>query len=238
LRLNLVKSVLILVLKGTACSLRPKTNIDAFEWIRQSNPVESPNLICVYMGPKYETPSNGNSSSLPKKRGRSGNTTARVMVPAPQKTETLAQVIPEPSAPIPPSGDGISPPRSVYSSLIHSTADIKQNALYDPRLLSDYGGTVFDHTHAKLVQRHITDCTGALIPPWAEYDNLRTGTVVLIRVSLKIYCIQNGSKTRKVSPLFLPLFSAGSFHATAVSNIRRQNINGLAFRGTCRHSCD
>src|SRR5580658_956152 len=32
-------------------------------------------------------------------------------------------------------------------------------AAYDPRLLSDYGGTVFDHSRAKLVQRNITDCT-------------------------------------------------------------------------------
>jgi hypothetical protein len=80
-------------------------------------------------------------------------------------------------------------------------------AVYDPRLLSDYSGTVFDHSRVKLVQRNITDCTGTLIAPWAEYDNLRTGTVVLIRVSLKIYNIQNASKTRKVSSLYFIHFS-------------------------------
>ncbi|KAI0273296.1 hypothetical protein BGY98DRAFT_998292 [Russula aff. rugulosa BPL654] len=105
------------------------------------------------------------------------------MVAAPQKTETLANLNPDASAPVPPTGDGISYQPYVYSSLIDSNTDIKINALYDPRLLYDYGGSVFDHTQAKLVQ-----C--ALIPPLDEYDNLRTGTVVLIRVSLKIYCIE------------------------------------------------
>ncbi|KAI0287011.1 hypothetical protein BGY98DRAFT_1092587 [Russula aff. rugulosa BPL654] len=112
------------------------------------------------------------------------------MVAAPQKTETLANLNPDASAPVPPTGDGISYQPYVYSSLIDSNTDIKINALYDPRLLYDYGGSVFDHTQAKLVQCHFTDCTGALIPPLDEYDNLRTGTVVLIRVSLKIYCIE------------------------------------------------
>jgi hypothetical protein len=159
------------------------------------------------MGPKYETPSHGNSSSLPKKRGRSGNTTERVMVAAPEKTHTVPKVFPDESPPVPPCGDGISHPPYISSSLAHQTADVKLNALYDPRLLSDYGGTVFHHFRAKLVQRNITDCRGTLIAPWAEYDNLRTGTVVLVRVSLKIYNIQNASKTRKVSSQYFIHFS-------------------------------
>jgi len=60
------------------------------------------------------------------------------------------------------------------------------NALYDPRVLYDYGGPIFDHKNVKLVQRHITDTSGTLIPPWLEYEKLRTGTVVLIRLSKSV----------------------------------------------------
>ena len=53
----------------TLAELEYQTNIDALEWVRHSNPTAAPNLICVYMGPKYEVPSNGKSSSAPKERG-------------------------------------------------------------------------------------------------------------------------------------------------------------------------
>lgn len=86
-----------------------------------------------------------------------------------------------------------------HSLTISAQTDVKMNALYDPRVLYDYGGPVFDHNNAKLVQRHITDTSGTLIPPWLEYEKLRTGTVVLIRVSLKVYPIQTGSRIRMVS---------------------------------------
>ncbi|KAI0267926.1 hypothetical protein BGY98DRAFT_938417 [Russula aff. rugulosa BPL654] len=117
--------------------------------------------------------------------------------------------------------------------IIPQRDEIKLNALYDRCLLYDYGGTLFDQHHAKLVQRNITDATGALIPPWEEYDNLHTGSIVLARVSLKLYCIQTGSKTRKEKPdedrdsdddllkdfstVFEPTNSASSYATSAFS---------------------
>jgi hypothetical protein len=49
------------------------------------------------------------------------------------------------------------------------------------------GDLFFVHKQAKLKQRNITDTSGTLVTPWLEYDNLRTGTVVLMSISLRIY---------------------------------------------------
>ena len=58
------------------------------------------------------------------------------------------------------------------------------------------------HHLAKLKQQNIVDISGSLVPPWLEYDKLRTGTVVLMRVTLHTYDVQLGPyKTKKVSPL-------------------------------------
>ena len=115
--------------------------------------------------------------------------------------------------------------------IVKREIEIKLNALYDRRLLNDYGGTLFDQHQAKLVQRNITDATGALIPPWEEYDNLRTGSVVLARVSLKLYCIQTGSKTRKVSHLlFRRLLTSLMHFRPALSNLCGPDDDCLTFR--------
>lgn len=58
---------------------------------------------------------------------------------------------------------------------------------YDPRLLSDFGGPLFNLHQAKLVQRNIADVESKLVAPWHEYDKLRTGSVVLMRISLRTY---------------------------------------------------
>jgi hypothetical protein len=53
------------------------------------------------------------------------------------------------------------------SSYIRLTADdIKLDAYYDPRLLSDYGGPCFQHQKARLKQLDVCDVPGDLIPPW------------------------------------------------------------------------
>ena len=81
----------------------------------------------------------------------------------------------------------------------HPILEITLGALYDPRLLYDYGGPLFAHKLAKLKQRNIVAKDGLLVPPWSEYEHLRTGTVVLMRVNLHTYNIPISSyKTRKV----------------------------------------
>ncbi len=74
-------------------------------------------------------------------------------------------------------------------------------------ILYDYGGPIFVHKHAKLTQRHITDTSGSLVPPWKEYEKLRTGTVVLIKVALRVYCaVPAGNRIWKVCfpKIYLP----------------------------------
>ena len=61
-------------------------------------------------------------------------------------------------------------------------------AFYDPRLLYDYGGPLYRHKHAKLVQRDVQDMDSALIAPWDAYSALLPGTLVLMKV--KFYCLR------------------------------------------------
>ena len=82
-------------------------------------------------------------------------------------------------------------------------SDIKPGAYYDPRLLADYGGPLFNHNQAKLVQRNIIDEDGNLTAPWLEYDKLCTGTVVLMRISLHTYSIPQSYTQKKVLIPFL-----------------------------------
>jgi hypothetical protein len=52
--------------------------------------------------------------------------------------------------------------------------------------------------HAKMKQRLLEDMNNNLIAPWEEYDKIRTGTVVLVQVTLHTYTIPNGTKDKKV----------------------------------------
>ena len=78
------------------------------------------------------------------------------------------------------------------NALLTCAEDIKLKALYDPRLLYDYGGSVFDHRLARLRQRNI-------VPPWDEYSELWPGTVVLMKITLHTYSMNNeNGRLRKV----------------------------------------
>ncbi|KAF8327125.1 hypothetical protein F5887DRAFT_1083970 [Amanita rubescens] len=139
-------------------------NVEAVEWLSPSNPDRAADLMCVYMGPKYVVPSSSTStSSGTKRRGRNGKQ-PRIMVSAPTPVDDSTHMEPVPV---------VTP----------SVSEIKLGAHYDPRLLSDYGGALFNHSLAKLVQRNTVDEDGILTPPWLEYDKLRNGTVVLTRIS-------------------------------------------------------
>jgi hypothetical protein len=72
-------------------------------------------------------------------------------------------------------------PASMYHSLDLSVITIwlhrKEHhiyvgAYYDPHLLPDYGGNLFWHHEAKLIQHDVQDTDLHLIPPWEYYDKL------------------------------------------------------------------
>ena len=83
-----------------------KTNIDPLEWVRYSRQGEAPNLICIYMGPKYEVPSNNKTPFTTKKRARAGKPAGRVMVPAPNKKEKAPDIDDETTPRTMPTPDG------------------------------------------------------------------------------------------------------------------------------------
>ena len=171
------------------------------EIIRSCDDVSQPSLIAAHIGPKYDlprhlqnvpTPSNSNKSKPKTKRiyaerntsantaGTTSNSTAREIVT--------------------PSSECTSPHFTHALFMIHTT-DITVGGLYDPRLLPDYGGSMFHHVHAKLVQKDITDIDGELIPMWETYDKLRTGTLVLMKGQFTMYQMEDKQRDgyKKVS---------------------------------------
>jgi len=56
--------------------------------------------------------------------------------------------------------------------------EIYVGAHYNPCLLPDYGGNLFRHHEAMLVQHDVRDLDLHLIPPWEYYDKLRAGTMI------------------------------------------------------------
>ncbi|KAJ7148131.1 hypothetical protein C8R43DRAFT_889112 [Mycena crocata] len=75
--------------------------------------------------------------------------------------------------------------------------DIKLGAYYDPNLLGDYGGSYFNHVKGKLIQLDVRDASNALIPPWKFYDELKTGTLVLIHASFHCFTMANTDEVQK-----------------------------------------
>ncbi|EDQ98913.1 uncharacterized protein LACBIDRAFT_318519 [Laccaria bicolor S238N-H82] len=64
---------------------------------------------------------------------------------------------------------------------------IKVGDTYEPTVLNDYGGPLFQHVHSKLVQHDISTLDKRIIPPWAEYDALSEGTLVIITISVHTF---------------------------------------------------
>ncbi|KAF8320642.1 hypothetical protein F5887DRAFT_1291293 [Amanita rubescens] len=154
-------------------------NVDAVEWLRPSNPDRASDLICVYMGPKYEVPASASTSATSRKRARASKQ-ARIIVTAPSPVlESSSEDVP------------VSVP-----------TNIKLGQFYNPKLLADYGGPLFRHNRAMLVQRNIIDTEGKLTAPWQEYDKLRTATVVLMRISLRTYTVQVGYRSKKFYQIY------------------------------------
>jgi hypothetical protein len=64
---------------------------------------------------------------------------------------------------------------------------VTTNTFYEPTILPDYGGDVFQHVNAKLPQLHIRDVDNKLIAPQNWYSALRLGTLVMVRVTLHAF---------------------------------------------------
>ncbi|KAF8224127.1 hypothetical protein L208DRAFT_1313217, partial [Tricholoma matsutake] len=76
--------------------------------------------------------------------------------------------------------------------------DIYIGAHFNPHLLPDYGGNLFCHHGAMLMQHDIRDINLHLTPPWEYYDKLRASTMVLCDVTLHMYqmAIPNASASQ------------------------------------------
>ncbi|KAL6304627.1 hypothetical protein BKA93DRAFT_825530 [Sparassis latifolia] len=140
-------------------------NFRVTEWIRSSSmePGKPSDLIVVTIAdPKYtmraNLPINAAATAAPKvkhiKKKRTANAEA-------EKMQDVQQELTKPT------GD-----------------DIRIGANYDPHLLPNYGGDLFDHQKARLHQHDFRGIDDMLIPPWDWFTALRRGTLVLLNVSL------------------------------------------------------
>ncbi|KAL6307303.1 hypothetical protein BKA93DRAFT_747708 [Sparassis latifolia] len=143
----------------------PSQNFRVMEWIRPSSmePGKPSDLIVVTIAdPKYTTHTNlpikAAATAAPKvehiKKKRTANAEA-------EKMQDMQQELTKPT------GD-----------------DIRIGANYDPHLLPDYGGDLFDHQKARLHQHDFRGVDGMLILPWDWFTTLWHGTLVLLNVSL------------------------------------------------------
>ncbi|KAG1734242.1 uncharacterized protein EDB91DRAFT_1225736 [Suillus paluster] len=64
---------------------------------------------------------------------------------------------------------------------------ITTNTFYEPTVLPDYGGDLFQHVNAKLHQLDIRNVENVLIPPQEWYTSLKRGTLVMIRATLHAF---------------------------------------------------
>jgi hypothetical protein len=79
-------------------------------------------------------------------------------------------------------------------------SQIQLNAFYDPRLLYDYGGSLFALDKNKLQQSDIRGIDKKLIPPWKQYEALKPGTLVAVVAHINSFNYDDpGKKLRKVS---------------------------------------
>ncbi|KAJ6447545.1 hypothetical protein C8R45DRAFT_1115834 [Mycena sanguinolenta] len=150
----------------------------SFRSCLRSSTVEKPreDLITIHTGKKYGVPASAGGP--------------RVAVDAPPALVRVRRRGEE--------DDGASNGGSVQSThsdgptgpTIPSEDDIKLGAYYDPRLLEDYGGPLFRHANAKLVQLDIRDAANRLIAPWNQYTALRPGSFILASVTFHVYTFE------------------------------------------------
>ena len=77
---------------------------------------------------------------------------------------------------------------------------LEVGGLYNPNLLLDHRGDLFEHKHAMLVQQDIRDTNDNLVAPWQMQDKFRPGTIVVMDTTLVCWHIsaRGMSKARNV----------------------------------------
>ncbi|KAH7924621.1 hypothetical protein BV22DRAFT_1066428 [Leucogyrophana mollusca] len=70
---------------------------------------------------------------------------------------------------------------------ITHTDEITINDLYNPSILSDYGGDLFRHDKAMLRQLDMRDLNNDLVPPDAWYSTFRPGCLIMARVTMHAF---------------------------------------------------
>ncbi|KAJ4489697.1 hypothetical protein C8J55DRAFT_557589 [Lentinula edodes] len=68
-------------------------------------------------------------------------------------------------------------------------SEIYCGALYDHRLMPDFGGPLFALKKAKPVQPDWRDVDGSLIVPWKNFSLLRPGTLVVANISIRVHVL-------------------------------------------------
>ena len=80
-------------------------------------------------------------------------------------------------------------------------AEYKVGQLYEPTELPDFGSKLFQNQGSKLVQHEVLNIDHQLIPPWKQYEALRTGTLVMATVTLHCFSMKvkdlQGNETGK-----------------------------------------
>ena len=83
-----------------------------------------------------------------------------------------------------------------------SGSEIFLRASYEPSLVYDCHGAYFHFVRNKLRQLDIWDKASQLIPPWKCYDELRPGTLILIKASLHIFVFMDNQENIKKKACF------------------------------------
>ncbi|KAJ3916319.1 hypothetical protein F5877DRAFT_81010 [Lentinula edodes] len=83
-----------------------------------------------------------------------------------------------------------TPPR------VPNDSEISVGALYDPRLMLDYGGQVFNLDKAKLVQPNWCKMDDTLIVPWKNYLHLRQGTLIVANICIRMHILHPKNKKK------------------------------------------
>ncbi|KAJ7216231.1 hypothetical protein C8J57DRAFT_1255321 [Mycena rebaudengoi] len=173
-------------------------------WLKSLFETQYPDTIMIHMLNKYGVPAEagapGTSGTTPSPQKRVKRKLNDILPVKATGEHTLA--VPAAEAAVPPSMCFITLCLVAAESLLEE--EIKLGAYYDPHLLEDYGGPLYKHVKAKLVQHDIRDATNSnndLIPPWEIYNCLKPGTLVLCNVSLHIFHFTDKGRTKKLYQL-------------------------------------
>ncbi|EIW81889.1 hypothetical protein CONPUDRAFT_152789 [Coniophora puteana RWD-64-598 SS2] len=156
------------------------------------DPETPPDLIIVHTGKMYVAPK---ASSTPSKRRKitkqdlSTNEKSIIESTSTAGTTTAASTSSAPAT-------GATSPAS---SSVPPVPEIK--TFYDPRVLPDYGGSLFQHQAARLRQLDIRNVENNPIHPSAWYSELREGTLVLVSATAHCYNYSDGGKERRIYQL-------------------------------------